>query len=313
MAGSKKGSTLGIDPHLLCALTPGTLGIHDAASTDTPDWFRGDTPGAVGCQDHADPKFADRVYLLKEHLRRSPKLAPDPDLSNVTDADLTGYVHKLRGKLQSDISWASGKVGLNPGFLASVLLSEKDSSRVYTCKEGTILNDDDCIFSGCPPDTPGVCSYTVGTDTYHDEKKHIDLTIPGAKEVKFALLEGGVHANEKGNTVTNLHFASGHDAILGVAVYLKYGERMVRTVLKTFDAQPIAVQWGLIRLAMVPGIGKAMDRIDRVRRGEDIFIHGEIIRDGHKADSAMTRVVAIGFYLSEHVFEIPVDHGALAR
>jgi hypothetical protein len=63
---------------------------------------------------------------------------------------------------------------------------------------------------------------------------------------------------------------------------------------------------------MVPGIGDALKRIEKVKKGEDIFIHGKIVRDGHKADSAMTRVVAIGLYLSEHVFEIPVDHGALA-
>jgi hypothetical protein len=312
MAGSKKVSTLGLDPRLMCALSPGSLGINDAASPDTPDWFRGDTPGSLGCQDHADPKFINRVYLVEQHLRRGPKLASDPDLANVKKADLKEYIHELHGKLKSDIVWASEKVGLNPGFLASVLLSEKDAPRIYTCKKGTILNDADCVNSGCPMNSPGVCSYTVGTDTYQGERDKIERAIPASKEVKIAPLEGGVHGNEKGNTVTNLHFESGHDAILGVAVYLKYGEKMVRVHLPTFDAEPISVQWALVRLAMVPGIGDALKRIEKVKKGEDIFIHGKIVRDGHKADSAMTRVVAIGLYLSEHVFEIPVDHGALA-
>jgi hypothetical protein len=315
MAGSKKVIVLGIDPRLMCALSPGSLGVKDAASPDTPDWFRGDTPGSLGCNDHADPKFINRVYLVDQHFRLGPKppvLASDPDLSNVKKADLKDYVLELDGILKSDIIWASEKVELNPGFLASVLLSEKDAPRIYTCKKGAILNDVDCVNSGCPPNTPGVCSYTVGTDTYSKEEKRIHARISAEKDVKKVSFKGGIHPNEKGNIVTNLHFESGHDAILGVAVYLKYGEKMVRDHLPTFYAEPVSVQWALVRLAMVPGIGDALKRIEKVKKGKDIFVHGKIVRDGHKADSAMTRVVAIGLYLSEHVFGIPVDHGPLA-
>jgi hypothetical protein len=303
MAGSKKVQHLGLDPRIMCALTPGSLGIHDAASPDTPDWFRGDTPGPLGCEDHADPKFINRVYLLDLHLRRGPSLAPTPDLTNVPAEMLTEYVPQLVGQLVTNVREMAEKVGLNPGLLAAVLLSEKDIPRYYTCPAGTILHDPDCA-AACPPNAPGVCSFAIGTDYYKKERAQIEATVAPAKEVKFAPVAGGAQDNELGNKVENIHFKSGRDAVLGVAVYLKYGEHLVRQQLATFDAEPLAVQWGLIRLAMNPGIGAAASRIQKVRDGKDMFVHGAIKRSGHKADTGMTRVVAIALYLSEHVFGI---------
>jgi hypothetical protein len=216
---------------------------------------------------------------------------------------LTEFVPHLRETIVENTRWASGKVGINPGFLAAVLLSEKDNPRYYTCPAGTILHDVDCV-AACPPDAPGVCSFAVGTDHYKEEKTRIEATVTAAKEVKFAAVAGGEQANELGNNVKNIHFASGRDAVLGVAVYLKYGEHLVRTRLPIFDAEPLAVQWGLVRLAMNPGIGAAVTRIEKVRNGKDMFVHGKIKRSGHKADTGMTRVVGIALYLSEHVFGI---------
>jgi hypothetical protein len=303
MAGSKKVQSFGLNPSVMCALTPGTLGINDAASPDTPSWFRGDTPGSLGCNDHAAPDFTKRVYLLKAHLRRGPQIAPVPNLSNVPHSMLTEYVSQLGPKLLANITWAAAKVELNPGLLASVLLSEKDKPRYYTCPEGTILNDEDCVAS-CSKNAPGVCSFTIGTDTYRQEKGRIEKVVPAALDVKFAAVPVAEIANEKHHIVKNIHFASGRDAVLGVAVYLKYGEHLVREHLPIFDAEPIPVQWGLVRLAMNPGIGATLSRIGKVRRGEDMFVHGHIARSGHKADSGMTRVVAIALYLSEHVFGV---------
>jgi hypothetical protein len=303
MASSKKVQSLGLDPRTMCTLTPGPLGINDAASPDTPDWFRGDTPGPLGCQDHADPKFINRPYLLDLHLRRGPLIAPTPDLTNVPAAMLTEYVPQLVGQLVTNIRGAAEKVGINPGLLAAVLLSEKDIPRYYTCPEGTVLHDPDCA-AACPPNAPGVCSFAIGTDHYKGEKARIEATVAAAKDVKFAAVTGGAQGNELGNRVENIHFASGRYAVLGVAVYLKYGEHLVRQQLSIFDAEPLAVQWGLVRLAMNPGIGAAASRIQKVRAGKDIFVHREIKRSGHRADTGMTRVVAIAFYLSEHVFGI---------
>jgi hypothetical protein len=303
MASSKKNSLMGLDPRTMCTLSPGPLGINDAASPDTPDWFRGDNPGPLGCNDHADPKLKDRVYLVDVHLRRGPKLAPTPDLRNVPRRMLTEYAPQLVGQLVTNIRSAAGKIGLNPGFLAAVLLSEKDIPRYYTCPEGTILHDPDCQ-AACPPNSPGVCSFAIGTDRYKEEKSRIEAMVDGARDVKFAPVAGGAQNNEMGNRVENIHFASGNDAVLGVAVYLKYGEKLVRKKLPFFDAEPLAVQWALIRLAMVPGIGAAASRIRKVKQGRDIFVHGVIERSGHKADTGMTRIVAIAFYLSEQVFGI---------
>ena len=192
---------------------------------------------------------------------------------------------------------------MNPGFLAAVLFSEKDDPRYYTCAAGTVLHDVDCEQT-CPKNAPGVCSYAIGTDTYKEERKRIEASVPAAKEVAFAAVTGSEHHSEQGGKVTNIHFASGRDAVLGVAVYLKYGEHLIRQRVSTFDAEPLHVQWGLIRLAMNPGIGKAASRIAKVLGGKDMFVHGKIVRSGHKADTGMTRVVAIAFFLSEQVFGI---------
>jgi hypothetical protein len=289
----------------MAALTPGTLGINDAASPDTPSWFLPDTPSPLGHNDHADPAFSGRVYLLETHLRRHPPIAPIPDLSNVPLSMVTEYDGQISAALKSFIKDSAEKVGLNPGFLAAVLLSEKDKPKYYVCAPGTVLNDADCVGSGCPPGSAGVCSYTIGTDTYAKEKGKIDATIPAAADVVFEPLKKKVeHPSEHGGHVQNIHFKSGADAVLGVAVYLKYGEHLVRSHLPLFDAQPTAVQLGLIRLAMNPGIGKAMSRINKVKHGKDIFVHGTIVRDARLSDSACTRLVAIAFHLSETIFGI---------
>jgi hypothetical protein len=53
MASSKKSRLLGSDPWMMPSMTPGALGINEAASPDTPDWFVGYTPGSLGINDHA--------------------------------------------------------------------------------------------------------------------------------------------------------------------------------------------------------------------------------------------------------------------
>lgn len=56
MAGSSPPGVTGANPSNPSATTRGPLGSNnDAADPDTPQWFKGNTPGPVGHGDHADP------------------------------------------------------------------------------------------------------------------------------------------------------------------------------------------------------------------------------------------------------------------
>jgi GH24 family phage-related lysozyme (muramidase) len=58
---------IGLNPFEAAILTPGPLGLNDAASPDTPFWFIGNTPGPLGFNDHADPKY---VALKEKNTRK---------------------------------------------------------------------------------------------------------------------------------------------------------------------------------------------------------------------------------------------------
>jgi hypothetical protein len=304
MAGSKPQQPLGMNPFVKCALNPGTLGLHDAADPNSPAWFRGDSPGSVGCLDHADPTIVNRPLLLNVQLRRGPILASKPDLSNVTIELLTGEDSHFGPKLLDNVRSASSKTGINPGFLLAVMIAEKHNTEYYTCKEGRIFNAPECT---CPKDSPGVCSMVVGTDKYATEEDRIKAAVPASHDVKFAPVKGATDFNERGGAVTNVHFRTGRDATLGVAVYLKYGEIMLRRLFRLLSAEPIEVQWGLIRLAMDPGIGDAMTRVAKVRQGHSIFVKGKLVRGEKKPDTGMTIIVGRGLYYSEHFFGVQPD------
>lgn len=54
--GCSKDAILGQNPWVATPRTCGPLGTNrDAGDPDTPPWFVGDTPGPLGCRDHADP------------------------------------------------------------------------------------------------------------------------------------------------------------------------------------------------------------------------------------------------------------------
>jgi hypothetical protein len=53
MATSRKPGPFGLDPFRLCSLSPGPLGVNDAASPYAPAELVGDTPGPLGCNDYA--------------------------------------------------------------------------------------------------------------------------------------------------------------------------------------------------------------------------------------------------------------------
>jgi len=59
MANSRKPGFLGADPFQLCPVTPGPLGINDAAAPFAPATLIGDTPGPLGCNDQSIVEATD--------------------------------------------------------------------------------------------------------------------------------------------------------------------------------------------------------------------------------------------------------------
>src|SRR6187399_3296995 len=53
MGNSRKPGPFGRDPFQLCPKTPGSLGINDAGAPFAPARMVWDTPGPLGCNDHA--------------------------------------------------------------------------------------------------------------------------------------------------------------------------------------------------------------------------------------------------------------------
>lgn len=69
----------GRNTYLRSPLTPGPMGLNDAASPDGPDWLVGDTPGTLGYNDWGDPGCS---YFLLMH----GKMAADQAASSAAQA-----------------------------------------------------------------------------------------------------------------------------------------------------------------------------------------------------------------------------------
>jgi hypothetical protein len=75
MAGSRIPQPPGVNAWGASHVTGGPLGTNkDAADPATPKWFRGDTPGATGANDRADPiLLADAGTTMQELIREKKK------------------------------------------------------------------------------------------------------------------------------------------------------------------------------------------------------------------------------------------------
>jgi hypothetical protein len=146
-----------------------------------------------------------------------------------------------RGKrFQDVVQWAATETGLDPGFLAAVLLAEVGSANPY-------------LSAG------EVESFFTGTDDFFEQQAQLKENVPAFAKVHFDARRKTTSINEHGRKVTTIPFATGKDAALATAVYLKWAEiKLTRAFAKNggdFGALPTPTRFVLLRVAMAAGHG----------------------------------------------------------
>jgi hypothetical protein len=162
-----------------------------------------------------------------------------PDLG-VSARQVTQFVRSFRGRtgegFKQRVAATAAKVGVNPGFLAANLLAETDRG----------------AFMGGTVD-----SFSIGTDDYYNRRADIQRKVPAARGVRTERGSLETATNENNREVNTITFASGQDALLAFAAYLKWNEitlrEMAREMGGDFDALPVDVRWMLVRYAFNQG------------------------------------------------------------
>ena len=154
------------------------------------------------------------------------------------------------GKFKALVAWAAKEVGLDPGFLAAVLLAEVGSADPY-------LNPNE------------VRSFFTGTDDFFAQRAQLRINVPAFAQVHFDERKKTTSINEHGREVTTIPYNTGRDAALATAVYLKYGEIKIRKAMQKngqdFDTLPVATRFVLVRVAMAAGHGGISPDGDLIR------------------------------------------------
>jgi len=153
------------------------------------------------------------------------------------DPELAG----ARGKrFQDVVQWAATETGLDPGFLAAVLLAEVGSANPY-------------LSAG------EVRSFFTGTDDFFEQRAQLKENVPAFAKVHFDAVRKTTNTNEHGRTVTTIPFATGKDAALATAVYLAWAQiKLTRAFARNggdFGALPAPTRFVLLRVAMAAGHG----------------------------------------------------------
>jgi hypothetical protein len=97
-------------------------------------------------------------------------------------------------KFKEVVAWAANEAGLDPGFLAAVLLAEVGSSAPYLRRDQ-------------------VSSFFIGTDDFFNERTQLQKFVPAFAKIHFG--DRFTNINEHGREVTSVFFTTGRDAALG--------------------------------------------------------------------------------------------------
>jgi hypothetical protein len=108
-----------MNPFERAAFTPGPLGHNDAASPDSPFWFRGDTPGPLGFNDHADPSVIAKAAKAVASAKKNPskisgRWDPQAAVSYLTDPANGWAGTKSKGKCARAV-----RLAINAGHIAT--------------------------------------------------------------------------------------------------------------------------------------------------------------------------------------------------
>jgi hypothetical protein len=200
------------------------------------------------------------------------------------------------------VEWAAQKVDLDPALVSANLLAETGRGDYLTAAP--------------------VHSYLIGTDSFYTERHRIKAIVPAYNDIGWDQSQTpDVHLNDaiKPTNVSTIHFNSGKDAVLASAVYLKYGQLLLRTWAANaggdFNALPIPTQYALTRIAFNAGPVPAKKNLLLALDSKDVLIRdGTPLKKYHALRNATQRI-AQALHLAEWVFAAsdtsPVSHEAL--
>jgi hypothetical protein len=218
----------------------------------------------------------------------APTARPDLGVSarQVSDYDWA-FQGKTGERFKDLVAWAAKEVDVNPGLLAVNLIAET--------RRGDYLTKD------------RVSSFLVGADDFYEKRHDIAAKVPAFRKVKWDEKSKTTNVNERGRRVTTIKFASGRDALLASAVYLKHGEVVLRQAAKQsqrdFDTLPVEVRLALLRLAFNAGHGRALRNLREALEGKDVLIRKPRKKAGPQRRATIHAARAM--HLSETVFGVP--------
>jgi hypothetical protein len=238
-----------------------------------------ETPTPVGHDCFGGELLAALGDTLPDSASVGSEYTPDLGTNQATLEMYDKYFEGAKGALlKTRIETEAGKVGLNPGLLASTMFAE-DKVSSYTKGTGEVDGVD------------------IGVDDYKERKVRIERRVPAARNLKPTRYDA--YTNENGRLIPEVPYFKAADAVLATAVYLKYGELMVRDALfemgGSFDRLPIEYRFALTRYAMNTGPGavrsRAMEMLGiTLQRGK--YIHSRTGKDffDYKSGSIKQRV-----------------------
>jgi len=293
-------------------------------------------PGPLDKNDSKFKKLSDEWgKILKTEVRPVIQKASEDTNLKVTGVYVAERDPQLSGeagrKFKELVESVAADAGLDPGFLAAVLLAEWDRHSLYLS-------------------TGEVKSFVTGTDDFFASRAQLRANVPAFSKVRFDESRKTTNVNEHGRTVTTIPFKTGRDAALATAVYLKYAEIKLRKAFEKngadFDALPAETRFALVRIAMAAGHGgisqdgdlirfKKKDdkwvalkkgesggtlfgvasRVQRVLNGEDILVRKYEPRknptdSGHVTNRNATILAAQAKHLSDWFFGVPSNAAA---
>jgi hypothetical protein len=191
--------------------------------------------------------LAAEVRPVVERIAEDRALEVPGRLVAERDFDFAGETGR---KFRDLVARAAGETGLDPGFLAAVLLAEVGRASTYLR-------------------TGEVSSFHTGTDDFFAQRAQLRANVPAFTQVRFDATRATTNINEHGRQVTSIPYATGRDAALATAVYLKWGEiklsRAARRNGGDFEALPVATRFVLVRVAMAAGHGGISPDGDPIR------------------------------------------------
>ena len=205
------------------------------------------------------------------------------------------------GRRFTDLVVAAARdVDLDPGLLASTLLAEAGRESFLTADR--------------------VSSYEVGTDDFYERRAALAAAVPAYRKVGWDRQQTPrEHLNDAQRNrrlVKTIDFDSGPDALLACAVYLKYGEVVLRKFAADrhgdFDALPVEVRFALTRMAFAAGPGGARSRLDSALDGKDVLVRNDAPLRIYQTDRNATVRSAQALHLDEWIFKTGVPAAAPA-